>query len=152
MSIEISGFNHSSVTVADLDRTIAFFVDGLGFELQSRAPRDPRVIERMTGLSDVEIEIAFVAGPGHRIELITYRGPPDRGAVNPRMCDVGAAHIGFDVADMDAALAVAAQYEFALLSEVVNIDAGPNAGRRVAYVRDGDGITFEFLELAGGGA
>lgn len=148
MGIVVSGFNHTSVTVSDLDRMIAFFVGGLGFELQSRGPRDPAVMARMTGIAGVGVEIAFVAGPGHRVELIQYHGPVDRGAVHPRLCDVGAAHIAFDVADMEAALDVAGTHGFTLAGEVVKIDAGPNAGRRVAYVRDGDGTTFEFLELA----
>lgn len=148
MAISVRSFNHSSITVSDLDRTIAFFVDGLGFELQSRGPRDPEIMRRMTGITGVDVEIAFVAGPGHRVELIQYHGPDDRGAVTPRLCDVGAAHIAFDVEDMDAAVTVAELHGLSVAGEVVTIDDGPNAGRRVAYIRDADGITFEFLEIA----
>lgn len=45
--INVLGFNHTSFTVTDLDRTIAYFRDLLGFELKSRAPRDGPLIERI---------------------------------------------------------------------------------------------------------
>ena len=69
-NFRVLGFNHTSFTVSDLDRTVAFFVEACGFELESRAPRDPRLLERMTAIAGADVEIAFVAGPGHRIELI----------------------------------------------------------------------------------
>lgn len=143
----VKGLNHASVTVCDLDQMIAFFVDGLGYRLVSRGPRDPKLIERMTGIPGASLEIAFVEAAGHRVELIRYMAPEGRQTVKPRLCDVGAAHIGLDIADLDGALAAAGRYGFALAGEVIRIDAGPNSGRRVCYLRNGDGITVEFLEV-----
>ena len=51
----------------------------------------------MTALDGVEIEIAYVNGPGHRIELIQYKAPADREVVVPRLCDAGAAHVALNV-------------------------------------------------------
>ena len=147
-AIQIRGFNHTSFTVGDLDRLIAFFVDGLGFRLLSRGPRDDALIARMTGIAGASLEIAFVEAAGQRIELISYFGPPDRTVVRSRLCDSGSAHVGFDVDDADAAVAMARRYGFELAGEIINIDAGPNRGRRVCYVRDAEGITVEFLQLA----
>ena len=36
--------NHTSFTVSNLDRTVAFFRDALGFEVTSKAPRNPALI------------------------------------------------------------------------------------------------------------
>jgi catechol 2,3-dioxygenase-like lactoylglutathione lyase family enzyme len=74
----VLSFNHTAFTVSDLDRIIPFFCDLLGFELTSRAPRDGRLIGRMTAIEGVEIEIAYVKGTGHRIELIQYKAPAGR--------------------------------------------------------------------------
>ncbi len=41
--------NHTSFTVSDLDRACAFFEAALGFEIVSKAPRDPDLIQRMDG-------------------------------------------------------------------------------------------------------
>lgn len=145
-TVRVTGTNHTSFTVADIDRAIALFRDGLGFELLSKAPRDPVAIQAITGVAGGDVTIAFLQGPGHRVELIEYHAPAGRGSSTPRPCDAGFAHLALDVADMDAALAVAAEHGLGLLGEVYAIDQGPNAGRRVAYFRDDNGLTLEFLE------
>jgi catechol 2,3-dioxygenase-like lactoylglutathione lyase family enzyme len=145
-SVRVTGTNHTSFTVRSLDRAIALFRDGLGFELLSRAPRDPEAIAAITGVPGADVTIAFLQGPSHRVELIEYHAPADRGSSAPRPCDAGFAHLALDVADMDAALAVAAKHGLGLLGAVYVIDQGPNAGRRVAYFRDDNGLTLEFLE------
>ena len=147
--VQVPSFNHTSFTVRDMDRVISFFVDGCGFELLSRAPRDANLISRMTAIDGVDIEVAFVQGPAHRLEIIRYSAPADSQTIIPRFCDVGAWHIALDVTDMNTAIAMAETYDFSLVGEVIPIDAGPNAGRHVAYVRDGDGLTVEFLQIAG---
>lgn len=140
--------NHTSFTVGDLDRAITFFTEALGFELLSRAPRDPDAVAAITGLVGAEIVVAFLQAPGHRVELIRYSAPADRSAVWPRPCDVGFSHIAFDVADIDAAIAAAAVHGVTLMGRVHEVDQGPNRGRRVAYLRSPDGFTLEFIGRA----
>jgi catechol 2,3-dioxygenase-like lactoylglutathione lyase family enzyme len=125
-AFKIIATNHTSFTVSNLDRTLAFFRDALGFEVTSKGPRSPSLIQAITGVDGAEVLIAYVRGPGHSIELIEYIEPETRGSVRPRPCDTGFSHIAYDVA----------------------IDQGPNRGSRVAYLRDPDGITIEFIEKA----
>ncbi len=138
--------NHTSFTVSNLDQTTAFFRDALGFEVTSKEPRDPKLIEQITGVDGARVVIAYVRGPGHSIELIEYTGPAERTSVYPRPCDVGFSHLAYDVDDIDAALAVSATYNVKKIGATVVIDKGPNKGSRIAYLRDSDGITFEFIE------
>ena len=70
MSFRILGTNHTSFTVSDLERTLAFLRDCLGFELVSKAPRDPALVSRITGVAGAEVTIAFLRAPGHTLELI----------------------------------------------------------------------------------
>ena len=71
--------NHTSFTVSDLDRSVGFFCDALGFALLSKAPRDAAIIRKITGVDGADIIVAYVEGPGgHRIELIEYLAPADR--------------------------------------------------------------------------
>jgi catechol 2,3-dioxygenase-like lactoylglutathione lyase family enzyme len=142
----ILSFNHTAFTVSDLDQIIAFFCDLLGFELTSRAPRDRRLIERMTALDGADVEIAYVNGPGHRIELIQYKGPADREVVVPRLCDAGAAHVALNVTGIEDLVAASAAYGFAPVGEIITIDAGPNKGNKVVYLRGPDGITVEYIQ------
>lgn len=146
----VLGTNHTSFTVSDLDRSLAFFRDALGFEVTSKAPRDPRAIEQIVGVPGADIIVAYVRGPDHSLELIQYLGPPERGHVRPRPCDVGFAHVAFDVDDIDAAIAAAARYGVKPVGKTYVVDKGPNAGNRVAYLRDSDGITIEFIQKKSG--
>ena len=142
----ITSTNHTSFTVSDLDRILAFFRDGLGFEVTSKAPRDPQLIERITGVNNAQVMIAYVRAPGHSLELIEYTAPADRSAVLPRPYDTGFAHIAFNVENLDAVIETAMHYQVEPIAPPVAIDAGPNQGRRVVYLRDPDGITIEFIE------
>ncbi len=138
--------NHTSFTVSDLDRTCAFFTEALGFEVISKAPRNPALIESITGVEGADIMVAYVQMPGHRLELIEYLAPEGRGKVESRPCDTGFAHLAFDVDNLDAALAAAQVHSVRPIGEPTVIDKGPNTGNRVVYLRDPDGITIEFIE------
>lgn len=148
MSFRIVATNHTSFTVSSLERTIGFFRDCLGFQVVSRAPRDPAIIRHVTGIAGAEMEVAYLRGPGHALELIEYRAPADKGRVTARPCDTGFAHIAFDVDDVDAALAAAARYGVQPINPPIAINAGPNKDRKVVYLRDWDGVTIEFIEAA----
>ena len=65
------------------------------------------------------------------------------------MCDVGAAHIAFDVEDLRAVVDASLRNGATLMGEMLEITGGPNRGGRVAYVRDPDGVTMEFIQRGG---
>jgi catechol 2,3-dioxygenase-like lactoylglutathione lyase family enzyme len=148
MTFKVVGTNHTSFTVSNLERTLGLFRDGLGFEVTSKAPRDVKLTERITGVPGADLLIAFVRAPGHTLELIEYRAPASKGAVKARPCDTGFAHIAFNVDDAQAAVAAVQRYGVKPIAPPVTIDQGPNKGRKVVYVRDWDGITLEFIEVA----
>lgn len=148
MGFRVVSTNHTSFTVSSLDRSIGFFRDCLGFELVSRAPRDPAIVQRITGVDGADMEIAFLRGPGHTIELIEYKAPAHKGRVEARPCDTGFAHLALNVDDAQAAVDAAAGYGVEAIGDPVPINAGPNKGRKVVYVRDWDGVTIEFIETA----
>ena len=138
--------NHTSFTVSDLDRTLGFFRDALGFEVTSKAGRDPAAITHITGVPGADVLIAYVRGPGHSLELIQYLAPAERARYEPRPCDIGFTHVAYDVDDIEAAIAAAEPHEVRPIGPPRVIDKGPNKGARVAYLRDPDGITIEFIE------
>ena len=147
-TFKVIATNHTSFTVSDIDRSLAFFRDALGFEVTSTGPRSPSLIQAITGVEGAEVLIAYVRGPGHSIELIEYIKPETRSSVRPQPCDTGFSHIAYDVDDIDAAIKAARDHSVEPIGPVVAIDQGPNRGSRVAYLRDPDGITIEFIEKA----
>jgi catechol 2,3-dioxygenase-like lactoylglutathione lyase family enzyme len=147
VSFRVLGTNHTSFTVSSLERSIAFLCDGLGFELVSKAPRNPALVSHITGVEGADVVIAFLKAPGHTLELIEYRAPGAKDRVNARPCDTGFAHVAFNVDDVPAAVEAAAHYGVRPIAPPVAIDQGPNKGRKVVYLRDWDGITIELIEV-----
>ena len=145
-NFRISATNHTSFTVSNLDRSLAFFCNILGFELLNRSRRDPEFIARGVAIPGADIEVAYVQAPGHRIELIEYCGPDGRRQLDSRPCDTGFAHVAFDVDDIDAAIAASKAVGVNALGPVQDLDRGPNKGGRVVYIRDADGVTVEFIQ------
>jgi glyoxylase I family protein len=115
--------------------------------LTSRAGRDPASIQTITGVDGAEVEIAYLSRPDHTVELIQYNAPADRVTVRARPCDVGFAHIAFDVRDIDAVITHLAAFGAApIAAPFVNKTGGPNAGVRVSYLRSPDKVTIELIE------
>jgi len=111
-SFKILSTNHTSFTVSDLDWSLSFFRDILGFEVTSKAPRDPQAIQHITGVEDAEVMIAYVRAPGHSVELIQYLRPDRLARPHSRPCDVGFAHLAFDVDNIESAVRLIHNYVF----------------------------------------
>ena len=56
--------------------------------------------------------------------------------------------MAYDVDDVDAAVIASARHQVLPIGEVTVIDKGPNAGRKVVYLRDRDGVTIEYIEVS----
>jgi catechol 2,3-dioxygenase-like lactoylglutathione lyase family enzyme len=145
-NFSIIGTNHTSFTVSSLNTSVAFYTEVLGFSLLNRSSREASFTERVVGVPGAQIEVAYIQAPGHRLELIEYVAPKNRGKVSSRPCDTGFAHIAFDVDDIDAVVAAVRKANVEPLSDPVVVNAGPNKGGKAVYTRDPDGVTIEFIQ------
>jgi catechol 2,3-dioxygenase-like lactoylglutathione lyase family enzyme len=139
--------DHTGITVRNLERALTFWRDVLGFELSHRPHQTGDLASEITGVSGAEISIAVLKGYGHKIELLEYLAPADRKHVDLRSCDVGSVHVALLVDDLDAVLNTIAASGWNAAGKPQTLTSGPNAGKRVVYVRDPDGTTIEFMEL-----
>ncbi|MGM0591593.1 MAG: VOC family protein [Halobacteriota archaeon] len=118
---------HTALWVADIEQSLAFYVDALGLE-RSR---------EHGGSSPGEVRNVFVAGPdGTEIQFkYTSDGDPETPA--------GVDHVAVSVADVDA--------EFERIVEetgcpVVAEPKTTGSGARIAFVEDPDGYAVELVE------
>jgi catechol 2,3-dioxygenase-like lactoylglutathione lyase family enzyme len=152
MSTSTNGFrifaaDHTGITVSNLERSLAFWRDVLGFELSHTAHQTGEMASEITGVAGAEIKLAVVKTPGgHKIELLEYLAPPDRTDVDLRPCDVGSVHVALIVDDLDAILSAITASGWKAAGKPQTLQSGPNAGKRVVYVRDPDGTTIEFMQ------
>ncbi len=146
MPFRILAADHTGITVSNLERSLAFWRDVLGFELSHRAHHTGELASEVTGVPGAEISIAVLKGYGHKIELLEYLAPKDRKQIDLRPCDVGSVHVAFTVENLDAVLNAIAASGWRAAGKPQTLRSGPNAGKRVIYVRDPDGTTIEFMQ------
>ena len=139
--------DHTGITVSNLERSLAFWRDVLGFEFSHSAHQKGDLAQEITGVEGAELKLAVLKTPGgHNIELLQYLAPADRKHPNLRPCDVGSVHVALLVNDLDAVLAQIAASGWEAAGKPQTLNTGPNAGKRVVYVRDPDGTTIELMQ------
>ena len=148
--MKITGADHTSYTVSNLERSLAFYRDLLGFEVLHIRPQiTNRYFRDIVGYPDGVIKGAFLAIPGtdHRLELFEYvhpRGTP----LDTRNNNPGSSHMAFYVDDLVALYEDLKTKGVQFRSPPVYMDEGPNAGGWAVYMLDPDGITIELFQPA----
>src|SRR5437867_12114546 len=78
-SFRMIGADHTGITVSNLERSLAFWRDVLGFELSHTAHQTGEMAKEITGVAGAEIKIADIKTQGgHKIDLIDYLATPKR--------------------------------------------------------------------------
>jgi glyoxylase I family protein len=148
MSFKIIGADHTGITVSNLERALAFWRDVLGFEFSHSVHQKGERPEQVTGVKGAELKLAVVKTPtGHKIELLEYFAPADRRRGDLRPCDVGHVHVALTVDNLDAVLEKIAASGWKAAGKPQTLRQGPNAGKRVIYVRDPEGTTIELMQM-----
>jgi catechol 2,3-dioxygenase-like lactoylglutathione lyase family enzyme len=139
--------HHIGVTVADMDRAVAFWTSLLGAPSRDRALLHGPQLGTMVGYPGIHIESCWVDLPGGvALELLRYLDR-DEAAYDPGTAHPGNVHVCLHVDDMDAAHAHAVACGATAVSErPIDVAAGPRAGTRLAYLRDPDGVTIELVQ------
>ena len=141
--------DHTGITVSNLERSVQFWQNVLGFEFSHAAHQKGELAQEITGVKGAEIKLAVLkALGGHKIELLEYLAPADRQRGDLRPCDIASVHVALLVEDLDAVLAQIAASGWKAAGKPQTLTTGPNAGKRVVYVRDPDGTTIEFMQPA----
>ena len=145
---QIRSVDHTGITVSNLERALVFWRDVLGFELSHTAHQTGEMAGEITGVEGAEIKLAVVKAPGgHKIELLEYLAPHERKwNVDLRSCDVGFVHVALIVEDLGPILSAIETSGWKAAGKPQTLRSGPNAGKRVVYVRDPDGTTIEFMQ------
>jgi catechol 2,3-dioxygenase-like lactoylglutathione lyase family enzyme len=145
----VTGIHHTSFTVADLDRSLAFFRDRLGFELLFVREIRADYFAAIVGLPGCAVKAALLRLPGaeHHVELFQYLTPPTLVADHrPRPCDAGSHHLALLVTDLAELCRELRSDGIDLVSDPVAITSGPNTGAQAVYLRDPNGILIELFQ------
>jgi MIP family channel proteins len=139
------------LTVSDMERSVAFYRDLLGFEKTSDAEVAGPAYEQLTGLIGLRARVVCMRLGADRIELTEFLAPRGRAApADSRSNDVWFQHIAIITNDIEQG------YLWLRRHEVRQVSAGPQrlpdwnpkaGGIKAFYFRDPDGHPLEILEF-----
>ena len=139
------------MTVADLERSVAFYTQVLGFERTAEVEAAGDAFERLQGVFPARARVARLRLGDEFLELTEYLTPRGRPIpADARSQDASFQHVAIIVSDMDRAYARLRAARVAHVSpEPQRLpDWNPSAGGIVAfYFRDPDGHVLEVLQF-----
>lgn len=143
-----TGLDHAGLTVSDMERSLAFWRDGLGLRETGRGTVRWPHLDRLTGIEETLIEwVGLELGDGTQLELQEYHHPLGEPCPPGAEADPGRGHLGIRVEDLDAVLERLRSSGAALRSpEPVLLEEGSYAGWRAIYALDHDGNSVELME------
>ena len=139
--------HHMGIQVADLERSLGFYRDILGFEVVFQWNPQAEYIRTITGYPGADIHAAILRMPGDTgvfLEILEYRNV-EKTPVDTRTANPGTAHLAFFTDDCEALYAELVAKGVASVSPPVTPTMGPNTGGRAVYMIDPDGIRVEFI-------
>lgn len=137
MSIQFSSLHHVGVVVKDLQASVAWYRDHLGFEREYDFAL-PGAQVTMIFRGDARLELYQVDGAAPMAS--------ERQEVESILKIVGINHLGLSVSDIDAAIAT---LEAKGVEVVIPPSAVPNdSGDRFAFIRDNERMLVELFQSA----
>ncbi|MCC2658734.1 MAG: glyoxalase [Panacagrimonas sp.] len=144
----VKRMDNVGIVVADIEAAIAFFTE-LGLELEGRVPIvEGRWADGVTGLRDMQVEIAMMRTPDglSRLELSRFIAPSVvADHRNAPVNALGYLRVMFAVDDLDDTLARLGRRGATVVGEVVQYE---NV-YRLCYIRGPEGILIGLAEQLG---
>jgi catechol 2,3-dioxygenase-like lactoylglutathione lyase family enzyme len=140
---KLLGIAHTSVVVADMDRSLRFYQHLLGMTVTADSEVDGPFVSAVAGLPDVRVRIVLLdAGdPVARVELLQFRSPTSSGPA-PELPAIGTSHVAVltdDIHKLHARLTAA---------HVEAVSPPMNDGRQWAmHAYDPDRIRVELIQV-----
>jgi catechol 2,3-dioxygenase-like lactoylglutathione lyase family enzyme len=136
---------HVGICVRDLEKSIRFYRDGLGFEEAGRLEIDGEPTATMVGIPNLELRAIYLERDGFRIELLHYPTPGTVGPATPRpMNQPGLTHFAVRVSDLDAAIEKVESLGGQAMAETRI--RNPDFDAELLYVTDPDGTRLELVQ------
>lgn len=139
-------FSHVGICVSDIDRSVRFYCEGLGFEQLAAHHVGPEFGALME-LEGVELESRMLVRDGVTIELLGYVSPEHTGEVTRRpMNQLGLTHLSLRVDDVDEVASAIASHGGAVVGGT-RTRMGDSLD--FLYCTDPDGVRIELMHLPG---
>lgn len=143
----MSFVRHVGITVSNLENSLEFYRDYLGFTVEKQMLESGECIDNFSALTGVEVTTVKMSGtlPGAMIELLYYHSHEDNSPQNVAypITRIGCSHFALTVKDLDSL------YE-CLTHVGVHfnhpVQTSPDGNVKIAFCRDPDGNLIELVQ------
>jgi predicted enzyme related to lactoylglutathione lyase len=142
----IVALSHIGICTADVERSLKFYTEGLGFTLDSSIPEIGAPFDALMELQGTKCQVHYVVCGATKLELIGYIDAPVTGSAERRpMNQLGFTHLTLIVSDLNAAVARVVEFGGKVHTETkVDSPFGP-----IVFCTDPDGVRIELFQAAG---
>lgn len=132
--------HHVGITVSDLDRSVEFYGDVLGFDVLERFTVSGDAFSTAVDVDGATGRFAHLDADGVRVELVEY-DPQGEDVPTEAVNQSGAKHLGFAVDDVDS-------FYDDLPSDVETLSEPKTteSGTRICFLRDPESNLVEVIE------
>jgi len=144
---EAPAFSHFGICVRDLDRSLHFYCEALGFE-KAESHQIGQEFARLMDLDEVSVTSQFIRRGATAIELLAFDEPAPFGDGERRAVhQLGLTHLSFRVQDLEGTVQRVCDLGGSVVdSSRTTIDLG-GAPLRFVYCTDPDGVRVELMDL-----
>ncbi len=138
--------SHLGLCVSDLERSLRFWCDGLGFERAERYDLDSEVMHGLEQALEVGgrtlVTSQFIRSGSLAIELLAFTEPGVSGRPSSSRATLGFTHLAFHVDDLAAAVD-----RLVACGGTVVEGTSQQLGIEVVFIADPDGVRVELLQV-----
>ena len=149
----VTNIDHVAVTVSDLDRSLEFYTDALGFVEVERHLLEGETISNMAGKPDVIMQVVRLGCPDSPkvlLDLQQYVQPPSK-VSDAELGMANQGHFCYGVSDLKAAYEDLKARGVEFVSEPVTFDLGEEwdyGAVHVVFLKDPDGFVLELMQMS----
>ena len=140
----IKSVRHTGIVVTDLEASLYFYRDLLGFKVAKQMEEEGDYIDNVLSLRNVKITTVKLTSPsGQMIELLKYHSHPAEQRTR-EICEIGISHIAFTVDNLDI------EYE-RLRTKGIQFNSlpqlSPDGYAKVTFCKAPEGTLIELVEV-----
>ena len=138
--------SHSGLCVSDIDVSLRFYTEGLGFEMAEGYDVGDEVADTLEVPKGVVLRSQMIVKDGTKIELLGWKSPATHGEPSATRNQLGLTHLSFTVEDMPAVEEKLVSLGATVIESTrTHIDMGP-ASLDLLFLADPDGTRIELME------
>ncbi len=140
----INDIRHTGIVVIDLEASLHFYRDLLGFQIVKQMKEAGNFIDNILSLRNVKLTTVKMSSPsGQMIELLKYHSHPAEQKMC-EICEIGISHIAFTVDNLDI------EYK-RLKDKGIKFNSppqlSPDGYAKVTFCRAPEGTLIELVEV-----